>query len=102
MFSINLTGYIPKQKSKEFKQHMRQLVGQQNEEMYKLNVVQDMLNEDLFMVKVSFSEKESMLLFLKSESCAMISGSFRTLGMLREKNIIEYSEIDEQQPGEST
>ena len=81
---------------------MRQLVGQQNEEMIKLSVVQDMLNEDLFMVKVSFREKESMLLFLKSESCATISGSFRTLGMLREKNITEYSEIDEQQQGEST
>ncbi len=77
---------------------MRQLVGQQNEELTKLSVVQDMLNEDLFMVKVSFGDKESMLLFLKSESCATISGSFRTLGMLREKNIIEYSEIDEQQP----
>lgn len=77
---------------------MRQLVGQQNEEMIKLSVVQDMLNEDLFMVKVSFKEKESMLLFLKSESCAMISGSFRTLGMLREKTVMEYSEIDEQQP----
>lgn len=98
MFSINHTGYIPKIKWKEFKQHMRQLVGQQNEEMIKLSVVQDMLNEDLFTVKVSFSDKKSMLLFLNSESCAMISGSFRTLGMLREKNIIEYSEIDEQQP----
>ena len=77
---------------------MRQLVGQQDEEMLKISILQDMINEDLFTVKVSFGEKEGMLLFLKSEKCAMISGSFRTLGMLREKNIIEYSEIDEQQP----
>jgi len=95
VFSINHTRHIPKTKWKEFKQHMRQLAGQQNEETIKLSVVQDMLNEELFNVKVSFQDKESMLLFLKLENCAIISGSFRTLGMLREKNLIECSEINE-------
>ena len=92
MYSINVTGYIPQQKTKEFKQHMRQLISQQNEETMKFSILQDMMNEDLYQVKVSFHDKESMFSFMNSEYYAMISGSFRVLGLLREKCIVEYSE----------
>ena len=96
MYSINVTGYISQQKSKEFKQHMRQLVGQQDEETIEFSVLHDMINEDLYHVKVSFSDKERMFLFMKSENYAMISGSFRVLGMLREKFMIEYSDVKDE------
>ena len=93
MYSINVTGYIPREKSKEFKQHMRQLIGQQDEETIEFSVLHDLINEDLYHVKVAFSDKERMFSFLKSENYAMISGSFRVLGMLREKFMIEYSKL---------
>ena len=95
MYSVNISGYIPEQKLKEFKQHMRLLVGQQNSDVVSFSVMQDMINEDLYLVKVQFIDKESMFLFLKSEEYAMISGSFRTLGLLREKNIIEYTDLED-------
>ena len=79
---------------------MRQLISQQNEETIKFSISHDMMNEDLYQVKVSFKDKESMFLFMKSENYAMISGSFRVLGMLREKKVIEYSDIDEEQRNE--
>ena len=79
---------------------MRQLIGQQSEETIKLSILQDMMNEDLYQVKVSFNDKESMFSFMKSENYAMISGSFRVLGMLREKKVIEYSDFDEEQRNE--
>jgi predicted nucleic acid-binding protein len=47
MYSINVSGYIPAQKAKEFKQHMKQLMVQQNEEEIKFSVLQDMINEDI-------------------------------------------------------
>jgi len=97
VYSINVTGYIPQQKSKEFKQHMRQLISQQNEETIRFSILKDMMNEDLYHVKVFFSDKESVFSFIKSENFDMISGSFKVLGMLREKNIIEYSDFDERQ-----
>jgi quinol monooxygenase YgiN len=102
MYSINVTGYIPEQKAKEFKQHMRQLISQQNEEAVEFSVAQDMINEDLYQVKVAFQDKESMFAFLKSEDYKMISGSFRALGLLRGKNIIECLEIDEDHKGDSS
>ena len=79
---------------------MRQLISQQNEETIKFSISHDMMNEDLFQVKVSFKDKESMFSFMKSENYAMISGSFRVLGMLREKKVIEYSDFDEEQRNE--
>lgn len=93
MFSINVAGYIPQQKSKEFKQHMRQLIVQHSDVDMKFSVLQDLINEDLYHVKVSFEDKQSMFLFLKSENYAMISGSFRVLGMLKEKFMLEYSDM---------
>ena len=93
MFSIVITGYIPVQKIKEFKQHMRQLISQQNEEAVEFSVAQDMINEDLYQVKVAFQDKESMFAFLKTDQYAMISGSFRVLGLLREKHMFEYSDV---------
>ncbi len=93
MYTINVTGYISQQKSKEFKQHMMQLISQQNEETISFSILQDIMNEDLYQVKVSFNDKESMFSFMKSENYTMISGSFRVLGMLREKCIAEYSDI---------
>jgi hypothetical protein len=96
VYSINVTGYIPQQKSREFKQHMRQLIGQQSEETIEFSVLQDMINEDLYQVKVSFSDKQRMFSFMKSENYAIISGSFRVLGMLREKFMIEYSDMEDE------
>jgi uncharacterized protein (DUF1330 family) len=93
MYSINVSGYIPEQKAKEFKQQMKQLIGQYSPELINLSVMQDMINEDLFQVKVQFKDKESMLSFMNSEQYAIISGSFQTLGLLREKNVIEYSDM---------
>ena len=72
---------------------MRQLIGQQSEETIDFSVLQDMINVDLYQVKVSFSDKQRMFSFLKSENYAMISGSFKVLGMLKEKFMIEYSDI---------
>ena len=93
MYTINVTGYIPNQKSKEFKQHMKQLIGQQTEESIKFSVLHDMINEDLYHVKVTFSDKEGMFSYMKSDYYAMIAGSFRVLGMVRDKFMIEYSDI---------
>lgn len=95
MYSINVSGFIPVQKTKEFKQHMMQLIGQQNSEVVKLSVLRDMMNEDLYQVKIEFKDKESMFSFMKSEDYLMISGSFRTLGLLREKHVVEYSDLEE-------
>lgn len=91
MYSISVTGYIPQQKSKEFKQHMRQLIGLQNEDDIKFSVLQDMIQEDQYHVKVSFMDQQSMFSFMKSDNYTMISGSFRTLGMLKDRSIIKYS-----------
>lgn len=93
MYSINVKGYIPKQKSKEFKQHMKQLVSQQSEETIEFSVLQDMIIEDLYQVKVSFSDKRRMFSFMKSENYATIAGSFRVLGILKEKFMLEYSSL---------
>ena len=93
MYSININGYIPQSKWKEFKQHMRQLAVQQNEEVIKIHILQDTINEDLFEVKVEFNDKQSMLSFIETDQYAMISGSFRTLGMLRDKHLIECSQV---------
>lgn len=95
MYAINVTGYIPRQKSKEFKQHMRQLIGQHDEESIKFSVLRDMINEDLYQVIVCFTDKERMFSFMKSEYYAMISASFGVLGMLKEKYMIEYSFLNE-------
>ena len=95
MYSINVSGYIPAQKAKEFKQHMKLLIGQQSPELVNISVMQDMINEDLFQVKVEFKDKESMLSFMNSEEYAIISGSFQTLGLLRKKNFIEYSDLED-------
>lgn len=74
---------------------MRQLIGQQNEETLKFSVLQDMINEDLYHVKVSFKDKESMFSFMKSDDYSMISGSFNVLGLLKEKKMTEYSDMKE-------
>jgi hypothetical protein len=75
---------------------MRLLIGQQTEETIEFSVLQDMINEDLYQVKVSFFDKQAMFSFMKSENYAMISGSFRVLGMLREKFMIEYSDMEDE------
>ena len=74
---------------------MKQLIGHQSSDQIVLSVLQDMMNEDLYQVKVQFEDKESMFSFMKSEDYKMISGSFRALGLLREKNIIEYSDLED-------
>jgi len=76
---------------------MKQLVGLQSSESIHLSVLRNVMNEDLYQVKVTFSDKESLFSFLKSENYTLISGSFKVLGMLIEKNVIEYSDFDERQ-----
>jgi hypothetical protein len=93
MFSIDLRGYIPKTKWKEFKQHLRQLATQQSEEIVDVSFSQSLLNEDLFEIKIAFNDKKSMFSFLQSDQYTLISGSFRTLGMLRDKNIRQYTQV---------
>lgn len=70
---------------------MRQLIGLQNEDDIKFSVLQDMIQEDQYHVKVSFMDQQSMFSFMKSDNYTMISGSFRTLGMLKDRSIIKYS-----------
>ena len=94
MYSINVSGYIPIQKAKEFKQHMKLLIGQQSSDLVNLSVLHDIMNEDLYQVKVLFNDKESMFSFMKSEDFLMISGSFKTLGLLREKHVVEYNDLE--------
>lgn len=91
MFSIDLTGYIPTQKVKEFKQHMMQLSSQHNNENVNLSVFHDLMNEDLYHVKVSFKDQQSMFSYMRSDNYSMISGSFKTLGMLKDKSIMKFS-----------
>lgn len=95
MYSVNICGYIPVQKSKEFRQHMKHLIGQQSSDLINLSVTQDLMNEDLYQVKAQFKDKGSMLSFINSEDYLTISGSFRTLGLLREKHVIEYSDLED-------
>jgi len=95
VYSIIITGYIPVQKSKEFNQHMRQMIGLPNNESVHIEVFQDMMNKDLYQVKIVFKDKESMFLFLKSDNHAMISGSFKALGMLRDQHLETYSDLKE-------
>lgn len=97
MYSINVIGYIPTKKSQEFKQHISQLISQHGSELLKFNVSQDVMNEDLYQVKASFYDKESMFSFIKSKDYEMISGSFKVLGMLREQHVVEYSDFKEGQ-----
>ena len=94
MYSIYVNGYIPAQKEKEFKQHMKQLIGQQNSDLINLTVMQDISNEDLYQVKIEFMDKDSVFSFMNSDNYKMISGSLKTLGLLREKHIIEYSDLE--------
>jgi len=72
MYSINVSGYIPAKKAKEFKQHMIQLVGQQSSELIRFSVFHNMMIEDLYQVEVQFQDKESMFSFLRSEEYAII------------------------------
>ena len=97
MFSICLNGYIPIQKSKEFKQHLKQLIGLHNSESFNLYVFQDMMIEDLYQVKITFKDKESLFSFMKSDDYAMISGSFKVLGVLREQHFEKYTNFKDRQ-----
>jgi len=95
VFSIIITGYIPVQKVKEFKQHMRQMAGRPGSDVFDLDVYQDMLHEDLYRVKMTFNDKQEMFSFMKSDNFAMISGSFKALGILRDQHIETFSDLKE-------
>ena len=60
VYSIILTGYIPTLKLKEFKQHMIQMAGHPENQMFHLNVYKDILHEDLYKVKMTFKDKKEM------------------------------------------
>ena len=74
---------------------MKQLIGQQNSDLINLTVMQDISNEDLYQVKIEFMDKDSVFSFMNSDNYKMISGSFKTLGLLREKHIIEYKNLED-------
>jgi hypothetical protein len=95
VYSIILSGYIPSQKVKEFRQHMKQMSGKPENQMYNLEVFKDVLMEDLFRVKMSFVVKEEMFSFMKSDQYSAIAGSFKALGFLRDQHIETYSELNE-------
>ncbi len=95
MYSIILTGYIPDQKVKEFRQHMKQLSGRPENQIFQLDVFQDILHEDLYSVKLTFEDKQDMFSYMKSENYTMIPGSFKTLGILRDQHIETFSELKE-------
>jgi hypothetical protein len=95
VYSIILSGYIPSRKVKEFKQHMKQMSGKPENQMFKLEVYQDMLLEDLYRVKISFNDKGKLFSYMRSDQYAAISGSFKALGFLRDKHIESFSELNE-------
>ena len=95
MYSIILTGYIPAQKVKEFKQHMKQMTGKPENQMFNMDVYQDMLHRDLYKVKMTFNDKKEMFSFMKSENYTTISGSFKALGLLRDQHIETFSDFRE-------
>jgi hypothetical protein len=95
VYSIVLSGYIPSQKAKEFRQHMKQMSGKPENQMYNLEVFKDVLLEDLYRVKMSFTVKDEMFSFMKSDHYSVITGSFKALGFLRDQHIETYSELNE-------
>lgn len=99
MYSIILTGYIPFQKVKEFKQHMKQIAGRPENEHFLLNVFQDILHDDLFRVKLTFNDKQDMFLYMRSENYSLISGSFKALGLLLDQRIETSSDVKEKTEG---
>ena len=94
MYSINVFGYIPEKKFREFKQNLKQMISQQNSDMIKTSISRDVVIEDLYQVNISFKDKESMFSFIKSEDYAMISGSFKVLGMLKETKVRKCSDLE--------
>lgn len=74
---------------------MKQMTGLVDDEDLRLDVYRDMFHEDLYHVKISFKDKISMFQFMRSEYHAMISGSFRTLGMLRDEHMESIDIVNE-------
>ena len=95
MYSIILSGLIPVQKVKEFRQHMKQMSVRPENQNFQMDVFQDILYEDLFWVKMTFEDKKEMYLYMKSENYTMISGSFKALGILRDQHIETFSDLTE-------
>lgn len=95
MYSIILKGYIPVQKVKEFRQHMKQMSGMPENQIFQLDVFEDILHEDLYQVKMTFEDKKEMFSYMKSENYTMISGSFKALGILRDQHIETFSDLKE-------
>jgi len=95
MYSIILSGLIPFQKVKEFRQHMKQMSVRPENQNFQMDVFQDILYEDLFWVKMTFEDKKEMYLYMKSENYTMISGSFKALGILRDQHIETFSDLNE-------
>lgn len=95
MYSIILKGYIPVQKVKEFRQHMKQMSGMPENQIFQLDVFEDIFHEDLYQVKMTFEDKKEMFVYMKSENYTMISGSFKALGILRDQHIETFSDLKE-------
>ncbi len=95
VYSIILNGYIPVQKVKEFRQHMKLMAGMPENQFFHIDVFQDILREDLFCVKMTFEDKQEMFSYMKSENYTMIAGSLKALGLLRDQHIETFSDLKE-------
>jgi len=95
MYSIILSGLIPFQKVKEFRQHMKQMSVRPENQNFQMDVFQDILHEDLYWVKMTFENKNEMFSFMKSENYSMISGSLKALGVLRDQHFQTFSDLNE-------
>ncbi len=93
MYAIILSGYIPSQKVKEFKQHMRQMSGKPSNQIFDMEVYQDILFEDFYKAKMTFNDMNELFLFMKSDHFSSISGSFKALGVLKDQHIESFSEL---------
>ncbi len=71
------------------------MAGKPENQIFDLDVYQDMLHKDLFKVKMTFNEKQEMISFMKSDNYATISGSFKALGMMRDQHMETFSDLKE-------
>ncbi len=76
---------------------MKQLSGRPENQIFQLDVFQDILHEDLYRVEMSFNDKQEMFSYMKSDNFAMISGSFKALGILRDQHVETFSDLKEKQ-----
>lgn len=73
------------------------MAGRPENQIFQLDVFQDILHEDLYRVNMTFMVKKEMISYMKSENYTMISGSFKALGILRDQHIETSSDLKEKE-----